>query len=87
MGITVKASANIQLVGIGLVRSVDCEHGARMDRFALARATCQVAKVGMIVVYGYAAKKKTKMSLYSNVSTGIYMLCTCVLAIFFLSTG
>jgi hypothetical protein len=36
MGITVKASANIHLAGIGLVGSVDCEHGARMDRFAPA---------------------------------------------------
>jgi hypothetical protein len=36
MGRTVKASTNIQLVRIGLVISVDCEHGDRIDRLVPA---------------------------------------------------
>ncbi len=33
MGRTEWASTNIQLVRIPLVKSVDCEHGSKMDRF------------------------------------------------------
>jgi hypothetical protein len=31
----VRASVNIEPVRIGLARSVDCEHGSRMDLFLL----------------------------------------------------
>jgi hypothetical protein len=39
VGRTVKASTNIHLVEMGLVRSVDCEHGARIAWFVPAPAT------------------------------------------------
>jgi hypothetical protein len=40
---------NIQLVQIGLVRSVDWERGTRMDHIVPARTTYPVTQVG----YGY----------------------------------
>jgi hypothetical protein len=60
MGRSVKVSTTIQLVRIGLVKSVDCEYGTRMDRFAFAPATRPAAQVGIIVVHQYTTKKKLK---------------------------
>jgi hypothetical protein len=51
-----KASANTERVRIGLARLVDCEHGSRMDLFALAPTTYLVRQVGyniMPVMYIY----------------------------------
>ncbi len=55
VGRTVKASTNIQLERIALVKSVNCEHGDRMDQFAPAPATCPVTQVGRIISHQYAA--------------------------------
>jgi hypothetical protein len=57
VGRTVKVSTNIHLVEMGLVRSVDCEHGVRMDWFVPAPAICLVGQVGIIVLQQYTAKK------------------------------
>jgi hypothetical protein len=43
---TVKASLNIQLVSIGLVKSVDWEHGTGMDHIAPASPTYPLTQVG-----------------------------------------
>jgi hypothetical protein len=40
------ASVNTEPVRIGLARLVDCEHGSRMDLFALAPTTHLVTQVG-----------------------------------------
>jgi hypothetical protein len=45
LGEVVKASINIQLVRIGLVISVDREHGTRMDLIPLAPTTYPVTDV------------------------------------------
>jgi hypothetical protein len=57
---TVKVSANIQLMRNGLIKPVDCEHGARMDQFTPELAIGLVAQVGIIVVHQYLAKRKLK---------------------------
>jgi hypothetical protein len=51
---TLTASINIQLVGIGLARSVDSEHGTGMDLIKLAPSTHPMSYVGcniMLVMY------------------------------------
>jgi hypothetical protein len=63
MGRTVKVSVNIQQVGIGLVRSVDCEYRARTHWFMPAPATCPVAQVGIIVLHLSCAAKKCYVCL------------------------
>jgi hypothetical protein len=43
---TVTASINIQLVRIGLVISVDWQHGTGMNHIAPASTACPMAQVG-----------------------------------------
>jgi hypothetical protein len=51
MGRTVKVSTSIQMVKIGLIKSVDCAHEDRLDRFAPVPATHPIAQVGRIIVH------------------------------------
>jgi hypothetical protein len=57
MGITVKVSTSIQMVKIGLVKSVDCEHGNRMDPFVPVPAIRPIAQVGR-TLYIYMPQKE-----------------------------
>jgi hypothetical protein len=72
---TVRTSTNVQLVRTGLIKSVDCKHGTRMDQIAPAPVTHPVAQVGIIVIHQYATKKK-KLICPLNIS--MYILCICV---------
>jgi hypothetical protein len=73
MGRTVKASTNIQLVRIGLVISVDYEHGDRIDRLVPAPAIRSVTQVGRIIVHRDAAKEEQIFLLY-NISVSLLFI-------------
>jgi hypothetical protein len=47
-GSTVKASTNIPAGEMGLVKSVGCEHGDRMDQFVAAPTTPPVTQIGLL---------------------------------------
>jgi hypothetical protein len=60
----VKASINIEPVRIGLARSVNCEHGSRMDLFAPAPTIHLVGQAGynvMLVMYKRMSGKSSLM--------------------------
>jgi hypothetical protein len=72
LGRTVKASTNIQLVRIGLVNSVDCEHGYKMGWFVPPTAAWPVAQVGRIIVHCYYAKRRLNTHI---LLVYVYILC------------
>ncbi len=52
-----KASMNPQLVRIGLVLFVDCEHETGMDHIVSASATHHVTQVVYVAMHRYIMKK------------------------------
>ncbi len=63
VGRKVKVSSDIQLVRIGLTKSVDCKHGTRMDWFMPAPATCLAAQEGRIIVHRFTTKRRIIISI------------------------
>jgi hypothetical protein len=59
----VKTSMNPQLVGIGLVISVDCDHETGVDHILSASATHHVTQVVYVAMHRYIMKKD-KILLY-----------------------